>query len=432
MHATVQFHFFDGYGGGFVPPGGAALYGFDEYNNFDQIKDSRAAFVNMAFAVTPVVTLRAGVRFTKDKISIRNFYALEGGLLAPSSGYAPDGGTTLWTQTIPYVAPVSYVQYSTSFMPPGGVNPEFGQDNSNVSFKAGADWKPSEDVMVYGSFSQGYRGAAFNGQAFNAPAEFNFASPEKLNSYEIGLKSAFWNHRAEFNAAVFHYDYRNQQFLDSFALPGGAGTGFHTVNAPKSRVDGAEFEFRVKANDDVELRASLGLLHSKYEELKLHGVDLSGNRLIQAPPYNGSIAIDWRFAHLPAGDLRLMVDENSYGKQYFDAPDTERTAQAAYTVANARISFEQTGKRGFVAGAWIKNIANREYLFFSHHDPPPGFLFFPPLPLGPPPPPRALSSFLFLVPLPPPPPPPPPPQTPPPRRPSALFIFFIFYFLFFR
>ncbi len=378
VHATVQFHFFDGYVGSFVPPGGAALYGFDEYNNFDQIKDSRAAFVNMAFAVTPAVTLRAGVRFTKDKTSIRNFYALEGGLKAPSSGYAPDGGTTLWTQTIPYVAPVSYLQYSTSLLPPGGVNPEVGQDNSNVSFKAGADWKPSEDVLVYGSFSQGYRGAAFNGQAFNAPAELNFAAPEKLNSYEIGLKSTFLNHRAEFNAAVFHYDYRNQQFLDSFALPGGAGTGFHTVNAPQSRVDGAEFEFRLKANEDVELRAGLGLLHSKYEELKLHGVDLSGNRLIQAPPFNGSVAIDWRFAHLSAGDLRVMVDATSYGKQYFDAPDTERTAQASYTVANARISFEQSGKRGFVGGAWIKNIANREYLAYGlpQRDPAQGGLGF--------------------------------------------------------
>ena len=43
-----------------------------------------------------------------------------------------------------------------------------------------------------------------------------------------------------FNAAAFHYDYKNQQFLDAFTLPGGLGTGFRTTNAPKSRVDGAE------------------------------------------------------------------------------------------------------------------------------------------------------------------------------------------------
>ena len=90
-----------------------------------------------------------------------------------------------------------------------------------------------EDLLTYFSVSQGYRGAAFNGQAFNDPAELNFAAPEKLTSYEIGLKTELWNRRGTFNVAVFHYDYRNQQFLDAFALPGGLGTGFHTVNAPE-------------------------------------------------------------------------------------------------------------------------------------------------------------------------------------------------------
>src|ERR1700686_1705977 len=378
VHATVQFHFFDGYLGTFVLPSGATLFGFDEYNNFDQIKVSKAAFFNTTFSLTPTVTLRAGARFTRDDISIDNFYALEGGLTAASAGFAPDGGTTLWTQTIPFSSTASYSQYSTSLSPQAGVNPTLTQNNNNVSVKAGADWKPTDGGLVYVSFSQGYRGAAFNGQAFNAPAELNFAAPEKLNSYEIGLKSALWNHRAEFNVAAFHYDYRNQQFLDAFALPGGAGTGFHTVNAPKSRVDGAEFEFRAKATDDLELSAGLGLLSSKYVELTLHGVNLSGNRLIQAPNYNGSIALDWRFAHIAAGDFRVFLNANAYGKQFFDAPNTERVAQGSYAIANGRVAFEGGSKPGFAAGAWIKNITNRQYLAYglAQRDPSQGGLGF--------------------------------------------------------
>ena len=192
------------------------------------------------------------------------------------------------------------------------------------------------------------------------------------------MKSALWSHRAEFNVAAFHYDYRNQQFLDAFALPGGAGTGFHTVNAPKSRVDGAEFEFRARATQDLELRAGLGLLSSKYVELTLHGVDLSGNRLIQAPNYNASVGVDWRFAHLAAGDFRAMVDANFYGKQFFDAPNTERIAQDSYGVGNARVSFESASKPGCAVGAWIKNITNRQYLAYglAQRDPSQGGLGF--------------------------------------------------------
>ena len=113
-------------------------------------------------------------------------------------------------------------------------------------------------------------------------------------------------------------------------------------------------------------------------ELTLHGVDLSGNHLIQAPDYNGSVAVDWRFAHISAGDFRLLLDANFYAKQYFDAPNTERIAQAAYGIANGRISFEMGSKHGFAAGAWIKNMANRQYLAYglAQRDPSQGGLGF--------------------------------------------------------
>jgi iron complex outermembrane receptor protein len=387
-HATVQFHFFDGFPTCcFFPPTSpsvpAQLWGFDEYNNFDQLKDSRAVFVNTTFEVVPSVTLRAGLRYTKDKATISNFYALEGGLASQPLGNDPNvDASTWWTQTIGAV-PAARTYFQTSLAPQAlpagqGVVPEFGKDTNNVSGKVGLDWKVREELLAYASISQGYRGVAFNGQAYNDPTELTFADPEKLTSYEIGLKSGFWSHRGVFNAALFHYDYKNQQFLDAFALPGGLGTGFRTVNAPKSRVNGAEFELRVKATPDLEIGSSLGLMSSKYVELTLHSgqfVDAAhtiprvccvGNRLIQAPDYSASLDVDWRFAHLAVGDLRLFVDGNYYGKQYFDAFNTERDAQGAYGVANARLSLESTaGKRGYAVGAWIKNLTNRQYLAYA-------------------------------------------------------------------
>jgi outer membrane receptor protein involved in Fe transport len=367
LHAIVQYHFFDGYPGSFVTPSGGGLYGFDEFNNFDQVKDSRAAFLNATFAVTPTVSLRAGLRYTKDKIEIKNFYALEGGLTGPSAGYAPSDGTTLWTQTIPYVTGVSYVRYSNLLAPPGGVNAPLEHDNNNTSGKIGIDWKPTDQALIYASFSQGYRGAAFNGQAFNAPAELTFAQPERIDAYEVGSKLELWQRRATLDIALFHYNYRNQQFLDTFTLPGGFGTGLRTVNAPKSRVDGAEIEFRAKTTEDIELSGSLGFLNAKYQELALKGVDLSGNQLIQAPDVSGSLALNWRFLQLPAGDVHLMLNGNWYSRQYFDAPDTHRVSQGAYAIANGRLSFSGTGgfASGFDVGVWVKNLGNRQYIQYA-------------------------------------------------------------------
>jgi iron complex outermembrane receptor protein len=398
-HATVQFHFFDGYPTCCffpqVPPTSAAvpaqLWGFDEYNNFDQIKDSRAIFLNLTYDITPQVRLRGGVRYTKDKVTIENFYALEGGLGSQPLGNDPnvDAGTW-WTQTIgnPALYPppspgqptptAQRIYFQQGLAPQGyGFVPTFDNDTDNVSGKVGIDWRASEQVLTYLSISQGYRGVAFNGQAYNDNTELTFAAPEKLTSYEIGAKTEFANRRAIFNTAAFYYDYKNQQFLDEFSLPGGLGTGFRTTNAPKSRVYGAEFEFQVKATNDLQIMANLGLLHSEYVDLTLHAgqyvdaahtiprICCTGNQLIQAPKYNAMLAIDWRFVHLGAGDLRLYADGNYTGKQYFDAFNTERDAQGAYGVANARLSFESTGKRSYAIGAWIKNITNRQYLAYA-------------------------------------------------------------------
>ena len=332
-------------------------------------------------------------RKTRSASSISN--ALEGGLPPPGSvGLSPDiDATTWWTQTIgnpalypppapgfPPTAGRSYYQQGLAVQGYGLV-PNFQNDTNNVSGKIGADWRVNEQVLTYLSISQGYRGVAFNGQAYNDNSELTFAEPEKLTSYEIGAKTEFWNRRAIFNTAVFHYDYKNQQFLDAFNLPGGLGTGFRTVNAPKSKVNGAEFEFQVRATNDLQIMANLGLLHSEYVDLTLHKgsrVCCVGNQLIQAPDYNVMLAIDWRAVHFSAGDLRVYLDGNYYGKQYFDAFNTERDAQGAYGVANARLSFESTGKRGWSIAAWIKNISNRQYLAYAlnQKDPDTGALGF--------------------------------------------------------
>jgi len=369
-HYVEQFHFFDStFPGYFTLADGTPLWGYDEFNNFDQIRTSKALFLNVNYTVAPSVTLRAGVRYTRDDLTIKNFYALEGGLTNQPTALGPDSYPTLWTQTIPFFTPISYVNYQTGTAAQGGVNPDLGHGDSNVSFKAGVDWKISDAVLGYLSFSQGYRGAAFNGQAFNGPAELTFANPEKLDAYEVGLKSEFLDRRVELNGAAFYYEYRDQQFLDTYcAFPtatGCAGTGFVTSNAPKSRIVGAELELHAKPTPALDVRASLGALNSKYEQLYLHFADRSGNRLIMAPPLSGGLGIDWRAARLPIGDLHLAADGNYYGKQYFDALNTDRISQPAYSLVNARVSLLGGRDNHLSFAVWGKNLTNREYLSYG-------------------------------------------------------------------
>ncbi len=368
-HANLTYHFFDSYSGFYTLPSGTALWGSDQYNNFDQVRVSKALFLNATYEIAPTVTFRAGVRYTKDDITINNFYALEGGLTNQPTSLGPDSYPTLWTPTISNNPSLSGVYYSPSFSAVGGVIPSFGRNDSNVSVKAGLDWKISTDMLAYLSFSQGYRGAAFNGQAFNGPAELTFANPEKLDAYEVGLKSELLQHRLEVNAAAFYYAYHDQQFLDTYCAlqttNGCGGTGFKTSNAPKSRVEGGEVEVHARPLSSLDVRASLGLLSTKYQELYLHFADRSGNKLIMAPAVSAGGAVDWRAVRLASGDLHLSADANYYAKQYFDALNSDRISQGGYGVANARMSFTANGAHHYAVAVWAKNLFNREYLAYG-------------------------------------------------------------------
>jgi len=85
-----------------------------------------------------------------------------------------------------------------------------------------------------------------------------------------------------------------------------------------------------------------------------------GNQLIQAPDYNASLGVDWRFARIAAGRSASDGGCNCTPSQYFERIQHERIAQGAYGVANARVSFEARQNR-FGAGL-DQNIANRKVL----------------------------------------------------------------------
>jgi outer membrane receptor protein involved in Fe transport len=84
-----------------------------------------------------------------------------------------------------------------------------------------------------------------------------------------------------------------------------------------------------------------------------------------APKLSGSLSVDWRAAHLSAGDLHISVDGNYYGKQYFDALNTERISQSGYTVFNARLALLGGKEQRWSFALWGKNLANREYLSYG-------------------------------------------------------------------
>ena len=142
-------------------------------------------------------------------------------------------------------------------------------------------WKITPDVMVYYTYSQGYRPGAFNrlpggrtpvwvdaagvplpngvpaGPGDTKPTQFNKPTaygPDSLNNNEIGLKSEFFNRRLQVNASIYQMDWKNVQTL--IYNPPTYGNTTFGVQGPDYRIKGGEVQLAWRATDGLTLSGS--------------------------------------------------------------------------------------------------------------------------------------------------------------------------------
>ncbi|HWW58175.1 MAG TPA: TonB-dependent receptor [Sphingopyxis sp.] len=307
-------------------------------NSFDQLKKSYALYSDVSFELTDQLTLRGGLRFTHDKGTQSNFEA---------NAFGPNGVLVM------NLIPPSQLDYS----------------QENLSGKIGADYKINPDVMVYGNYSRGYRAPSFNAQAFFDPSELSVAEAEKIEAFELGLKSQFADRRVTLNMAAFHYSYSNQQFINI-----DPATAAQTLlNIPRSRILGGEAELTVRATDMLTLRAGVGLLDTKIKRGIVSGVDVRGNNLSNAPKFTFTGGVDATVMDGSSGKLSLHGDINYSSSQYFEVLNIPRLRQDSYVLLAGHIDWESADGR-WNASVWGKNLTNKFY-FTSRVDLLAGFGF---------------------------------------------------------
>ena len=247
------------------------------------------------------------------------------------------------------------------------VGPALGQDyasNRSDNLWAGklqVDFRLAQDQLLYVSYNRGVKGGGFTAPLFPATiASVNDLTfrPEVLTSYELGLKSEFFNHALRVNSAVYYYDYKDYQAL------------IYTVslnqlikNADATH-KGAETEIEWAPND--AWRLGLGVSYVDAIVKKVAGlVNASFQPVIgdyiapNAPSWSGNAMMRYTF---PAGTgkLALQVDGNYLTKFWFNIGDAPSVEQPAYGVANARVSYTPAGGRLGI-GASVENLADKHY-----------------------------------------------------------------------
>ncbi len=320
----------------------------------EQTRDSYAGYAEAAYKITDTVTFTLGGRYTHDELDFRSrSWLLDAPNGTPVCNTVPDAGCLAGNPT-PFDPSAHRAVKDTT---------------SKITGRAIVDYKFADNKMVYTSFSRGYRAPAINGnidlsdRGDNGRDLLAVVDPETVDAYEIGVKSRLANNRVQINAAMFYYKYDNQQIQRVVAI-----TSVLESGGP-AKVFGGEIELNWVATEKLRTNLSLGLLDTKFDDLELNGVDLSGNEFSNAPKVTSSAGLDWDFFENAQGTATLHFDATYTSRQYFspfnddpsfigDPIGNGNQSQDGFTLLNARTSF-RAGQ--IVFSAWGKNLSNREY-----------------------------------------------------------------------
>jgi iron complex outermembrane recepter protein len=219
----------------------------------DTMRETRqlAFFTSLDYDLIPkTLTLTAGTRYFK----FDNYSA--GSVLASFGCF----------QNLPLTATGCHVVPTYSF----NLNADHLQDSeSGVKSRVNLTWHVTPDVMLYYTFSQGFRPGGFNqnggsGHAYTLPGPSGFGTPQflipssyssdKLTNNEIGWKTEWWDHRLQFNGAVYYDNWDDVQV--AFFDPGVVGNIFFNVNGQDFLVKGLETQLMARPIGGLTLQAA--------------------------------------------------------------------------------------------------------------------------------------------------------------------------------
>jgi len=215
-------------------------------NGQEQETESIAAFFSGDWHVNDKWTLNAGVRWTREE---KDFIGGNGGVF-----YDPAAGDPI----------------------PGLLDPQpFDDEWTEVTPKVSARYTHSEDLMFYGSYSEGFKSGGF----FGRQANYNLSptyEPEYVKNFEIGMKSTLLDGRMIINGAIFSSDYEDKQ--EQILIPVNLANVATVVrNAGELELDGIELEMMFQITPEWYVRASYGYIDAEYASFT---ADLNGDGII--------------------------------------------------------------------------------------------------------------------------------------------------------
>ena len=290
-----------------------------------------AVFGEIAFDILPALTLTVGSRYYHFNNYLQGQSDSEFGCRNIDPCAPPHGGFTIFNEA---------------------------QVNTGHKDKVNISWKPLDGVLLYATYSEGFRPGGFNrGNGILSPTsplygKFtipSFYDSDNLKNYEVGWKTQWFDHRLQFNGAIYQENWSNVQL--GIYDPSLYGNSEFIVNGPNYRVRGVEPDLVWRATDQLTINASAAwnssnqmnepsLVSGTGAVISLFPTNGPGSSLANAPPFQGNLRARYEY---PLADYHWYVQgaaehtghsiANVITQGAFGSPDYDLSGYTTYDAA---------------------------------------------------------------------------------------------------
>jgi iron complex outermembrane recepter protein len=334
---------------------------FPTATSFSQVNSTNyAVFGQATWRFTDQLSVTGGLRWTRDDLSYTHSRA---------PAVNATNGVAL---TMPQLAGTG-VNINpaggllTAARPGNGTNTSANSTGiSNLSGRASIQYEPTDDFLLYVSYTRGYKGPAFN-VFFNHVAPDNAVpiDEETSDAYEAGIKSRLFDNRVQLNAAVFQATYNGFQANNFINLNGAIISNL--TNAGTVRTQGFEVDAIVEPVDGLTLRGSVAYADAKVRRFnpdpRTNAPDArNGTRLPLAPEWSWNVGADYETAIGSSLRFYASTQYNWTDNQFSDLG--EGGPIASYGIWNASVGISDA-EDNYRLSLMVRNIADTSYVLLN-------------------------------------------------------------------
>ena len=306
----------------------------------DQTTNSLAVFGEVSFRPIDWLELTAGLRYTHDdkKLTVTQRGAF--------------GLPLFFGRFFPAFGPVTAEAEFDKFTPRGIVKVDL-----------------SDDVSIYGSYSQGFQAGAFQGFQLTAANAVVPINETVVHSYEAGLRSQFFDRRLTVNVTGFIADYDDlptTQFTSA--------SGFLEARTFDAQIRGLEFDIAATPLPGLDLNATFGITDT---ETPTDMPDViaaplvpgkTENDLKYVSPFSGRFQAQYT-ADLPGtlGSVRMTGNVTRQGEFFTSTVNNPFAYEDGYTLIGAQVDY-LTQDENWTVGAGVRNLTDEVYELRSSAD----------------------------------------------------------------